>query len=132
MQTDSVQNVSVVEQLQNGFAAHIRARAEHLAEDYLVKNPQEVGGFIGENFFLLDILEEIPRQISKYFGSDQRLVLKVSYQPDYPDSAELWVDILTELSANEALPLLDKFDEEWWLENLDKTDCKLNINLKFV
>ena len=132
MQLDTIENVSVIEQLQTGFTSHTRTHAEHLAKDYIVKNPSEVGDFIGENFFLLDILEEIPNRISQYFGDNQKLTLTVSYEPEFPNSSELWVEVLTELSAKEARPILDKFDEEWWLDNMDRGNFKLNITLKFI
>ena len=132
MQLDTIENVSVIEQLQTGFTSHTRTHAEHLAKDYIVKNPSEVGDFIGENFFLLDILEEIPNRISRYFGDNQKLTLTVSYEPEFPNSSELWVEVLTELSAKEARPILDKFDEEWWLDNMDRGNFKLNITLKFI
>ena len=85
-----------------------------------------------KNRFLFSLLEEIPNKIYEYFGNNQKLSLKISHEPDFPQSSELWVSILTELSAKEALSILEKFDEEWWLENMDKSAGKLNINLKFV
>jgi hypothetical protein len=132
MQTDTIQNNSVVEQLQNGLAAHTRTHAEHLAKDYIIKNPQEVFDFIGENLFLLELLEEIPTQIFLYFGKNQKLNLEILREPDFPDSKELWVSVLTEISAQESRQLMDKFDENWWLKNLDRADCKLNVTLKYV
>lgn len=132
MQIDTVESVSVIEQLQNGFTLHARTHAEHLAKIYIIKNPNEVGEFIGENLYLLDILEEVPGEIYRYFGSDQKLVLKVSAEPDILESSELWIEILTKLSAKEAMPVLEEFDKNWWLENMERANCKLNITLKFV
>lgn len=132
MQIDTVENVSVVEQLQNGFTLHARTHAEHLAKVYVIKKPNEVGEFIGKNLFLLDILEEIPGKIYQYFGENQKLSLKMSYDPDFPQSSDLWVSILTKLSVDEVFPLLEKFDEEWWLDNLDRANCKLNIKLEYI
>jgi hypothetical protein len=132
MQLDPIENISVIEQLQSTFATHTRTHAEHLAKDYIIENPKEVADFIGDNLFLLEILEEIPNKIYRYFGNNQNLALKVSSEPDFPDSKELWVSVLTKLSAQESRQMMDNFDENWWLENLDRADCKLNITLKYV
>lgn len=125
-------NSAVADVLQNGFASRTRTHAEILARDYEIKNPAQVAEFIGENLFLLELLEEIPSEIFVYFGNDQRLQLEILSEPDFPGSKELWVSVLTELSAQEARQIMDKFDQNWWLGNLDRADCKLNIALKYV
>lgn len=132
MQYETLENLAVVDVLQSSFVLHTRTHAEHLAKDYNIKKPKEVADFIGGNLFLLEVLEEIPAQISLYFGESQKLALKVSYEPEVPRSSEIWIEILTELSAKEATNLLEKFDENWWLENMDRTDGKLNVALKFI
>ncbi len=132
MQTETLNNLAIAEVLQNGFATHTRTHAEHLVKDYIIKNPKEVADFIGENLFLLELLEEIPTQIFHSFGNNQKLNLEILGEPDFPDSKELWVSVLTELSAQESRQMMDKFDEDWWLKNLDRADCKLNVTLKYV
>ncbi|MCU0240547.1 MAG: hypothetical protein MUC29_13990 [Pyrinomonadaceae bacterium] len=132
MQLETLDNLAVADVLQNTFATHTRTHAEHLAKDYIIKNPKEVGEFVSENLYLLDLLEEVPSRIYNYFGDNQKLALRVSHEPEFPNSSELWVDILTKLPATEATTLLDKFDEEWWLDNLERTNYKLNITLEFI
>ncbi len=132
MQLETLENVSVVEQLQSTFATHTRTHAEHLAQDFIIKKPKEVGEFVSENLYLLDLLEEIPSRIYNYFGANQQLELRVSHEPEFPNSSELWVDILTKLSAKEATQILDKFDADWWLENMERANSKLNITLEFI
>jgi hypothetical protein len=91
-----------------------------------------VTNFLRKNRFLVPLLREVPEKIYDYFGKDQKLALKVSFESDSPQLSELWILILTRLSAKEALPILEKFDEEWWLENMDRADYKLNTTLKFI
>jgi hypothetical protein len=132
MQLDAIENISVVEQLQSTFASRTYTHAEHLAKDYIIKKPKMVGEFVSENLYLLDLLEEIPSRIYTYFGVNQQLALRVTHEPEFPNSSELWVDVLTKLSAQEATQLLDKFDEEWWLENMERANYKLNITVEFI
>lgn len=103
-----------------------------LINKYVVAKTDEVKKFLLKNQILYSLIEEIPNKISQYFGNNQRLSLKLSHEPDYPNSSELWIFVMTELSAKEALPILEKFDEEWWFEKLDLADCKLNISLEYI
>lgn len=110
----------------------IGEKFDSVSQKYEITEAEGVKNFLSKNRPLILLLEEIPNKIYQYFGNNERLSLKISYEPDFPQSSELWVYILTELSAKEALPILEKFDEEWWLENMDRADCQLNITLKFV
>lgn len=132
MQTDTIQNNSVVEQLQNALAAHTRTHAEHLAKDYIIKNPPEVADFIGENLFLLDLLEEIPAQIRKVFGKKQELILEFFWNPEDPTWHQLHVLLPTKLSVDEAFSMMEKFDDAWWLDNFARADMKLQILKEYI
>lgn len=103
-----------------------------LSEKYEIQKTDEVKSFLSKNRFLISLLEEIPNKIYQYFGNDQKLALQVLYEPDFPESSELWVLIMTELSAKKARLIMNEFDKNWWLKNLYKADCKLNIGLEYV
>lgn len=98
-----------------------------LASEYEIRNPAEVAAFIGKNLFLLNLLEEIPAQIRKYFGAEQKLVLQFFLDPEDASWQRLHVLVPTRLKYKEARPLMDKFSEEWWLDNLIRADSKLLI-----
>ena len=103
-----------------------------LAREYEVRNPREVGKFLRDNLFLFDLLKLIPSQIAKYFGNNAKLALELLNEPDSPSSREIFVLVLTEEAADKARSRMDKFDQKWWLENLDKANCKLNVSLEYV
>jgi hypothetical protein len=105
---------------------------EALKQSYKFCEENFVSSFLRKNRFLIPLLREIPEKLYDYFGKNQKLALKVSFESDSPQLSELWILILTELPTTEAFPILEKFDEEWWLENLDRTDCKLNISLEYI
>lgn len=132
MQTETLENASVVEQLQNSFASHTRTHAEHSAKDYIIKNPQAVADFIGENLFLLKLLEEIPAQIRKYFGKSQELILQFFWNPEDPMWHQIHVLVPTKLSVDEAFSAMEKFDEDWWLDNFARADMKLQILKEYI
>lgn len=120
------------EQLAKSQSRVVDEKIDSLKETFEINKIEDVKNFLLKNRDLFPLLEEISNRIYQYFGDKQKLSLKVSHEPDFPQTPELWVSILTEYSAKEALPILEKFDEEWWLENMDRSAWKLNINLKFV
>jgi hypothetical protein len=140
MQTQTLENKAeiitpyndVAELIDREIHGEMLERINFLAREYEINNPSEVAKFLLENFFLFDLLKEVPGKIREYFGEKQKTVLKISYEPEYPNAAELWVEILTELSAKDAMQILDRFDEEWWFEKVEKSHGRLNITLKFI
>lgn len=120
------------EQIAEKQAKSINLEINDLRSKFEITNFEEVRNFLTKNRFLVSLVEGIPSKIYQYFGIGQKLALQILCEPDFPKSFELWIHILTELSAKKALPILERFDEEWWLENMDKSDGKLNITLKFV
>ncbi len=120
------------EQIAEKQAESINSGINDLRSKFEITNFEEVRNFLMKNRFLVSLIEEIPSKICQYFGNGQKLALQFLYEPDFPQSFELWVHILTALPAKEALSVLERFDEEWWLESIDKSDGKVNITLKFV
>jgi hypothetical protein len=103
-----------------------------LRSKYEISNFEEVKNFLSKNHFLISLLEEIPNKIYQYYKDEQRIALEVFYEPDFPQSSELWVSVLTELSAEEARSIMNKIDEDWWLENIERAKCKMNIGIDYV
>lgn len=110
----------------------LQSEINSLSEIYKFINKEKIKDFILKNSYLLPLLKEFPTQIKRYFGENIKLALKISTEPDFSNSDELWILILTELSAKEAFPLLENLDENWWLDNLERANCKLNIRLEYV
>lgn len=103
-----------------------------LAREYEIRNPSKVAEFLGENLFLLDLLKEIPHKLSKFFGRSVKLAVELVAEPEMPSSKEIFVIVLTKKDAKEARAKMDEFDQKWWLENIDKANCKLNVSLEYV
>ena len=50
---------------------------------------------------------------------------------DAEDNLQLIASIITNRSPDEAFQQLKQFDEQWWLDALDKAEMKLTISLEF-
>ena len=120
------------EQIAKKQTESINSEIKALRSKFETLNFEEIKKFLSRNRFLIGLLEEIPDGIYQYFSDSPKLALKVSYEPEFPNSSELWIEILTKLSAKEATNLLEKFDEKWWLENMEKGNGKVNITVKFI
>lgn len=120
------------QQFQRRRTEQLQKEIDSLRKSYQFISEEEIIRFILKNFYLVTLLREAPTQIKRIYGESVKLILKLSAEPDFLQSTELWVLILTELPASKAFPLLEKLDKEWWLENIDRANCKLNISLEYI
>lgn len=122
-------NIAVVIQT---ITDSISKEIEQLGKLYMMRDPERVLAFYAENRFLYELLIESSEQIKKLFGQDIKLELHLSQEPEFPSSRQLFVLIVTRLTSEEAFPLLQRLDEDWWLDNCDKANHKLNFNLRRI
>ncbi len=102
-----------------------------IVEEFIITNLEVVKPFLKKNGFLLDLLLAARTKIAEYFSGVTPLVLYLAQYPDEGDE-ELYLLIQTKLSANESLLILDRFEEEWWLDILPKAQCKMTIKLEYI
>ncbi|MCL0073755.1 hypothetical protein M1O50_02560 [Dehalococcoidia bacterium] len=89
----------------------------------------EVIQFIKDHSVLLNILFEAPGHIFSIFGRDVLLYLELHRDPT-EDFECLFITIRTSLSSEESLNLLDRLDEEWWLDVDDDISNILEIMVR--
>lgn len=91
----------------------------------------EVYRILAKNIRLKKSIIDAHKVIGRYFRSE-RLVLEVIQDPD-DRSSQLVIFIQTNLSPQEALDKLHKFDKEWWLNTSTKggINRKLCITIEF-
>lgn len=99
---------------------------------YNMRHEFETIYFLHQHPALIDLLLEAPAQIERYFGSSSLLTLELATDPEDPDSTELFVNIGVSLPVDDAIARLDRFDEGWFLAQLERTDGRLNFNLEFI
>lgn len=103
-----------------------------LAREYEIRNPSEVAAFLSENKSLIDLLEEIPAQIRRHFGAEQKLTISFFPDPEDSRSNRLHVLIPTKLSVKDSSALLENFDKAWWLQNERKSLSKILVDVEFI
>ena len=140
MQTETLEQTTakiapfneVAELIDDKIHADMLERINFLAREYEICNPSKVAEFLSENLFLLDLLKEIPAQIQDVFGDEQKLSLEFFLDPEDSTWHRLFVQIPTKFIAKESNDLLDKFRENWWFDNEDRTKSKISVRMRFI
>jgi hypothetical protein len=120
------------EQIAKGRAKQRDERISIALKSFSITSFDEMKRFIEKHAYLIPLIEEIPSKIFEYFKQGESLSLEIVADPDFPQSSELWISVVTNASASEARPIMNQFDIGWWFENLDRAQCKLNITLDYV
>ncbi len=110
--------------------AEIRVASENLEQLYSFRNRTAVIQFIQEHSSLVSLLGEIPGKLQNYFPKEP-LFLEVIADPEAVNNAQLVVFVSTCLGPDEAMERLERFDNDWWLDALDRADGKLGVTLAF-
>lgn len=85
---------------------------------YSIVNTDHVASFIREHPYFVEILFETHRQIVRIFRENiVKVCLEYVRDPE-EDFQGLFVIVKTKLSPKESLDLLNRFDEEWFLDNV--------------
>jgi hypothetical protein len=100
-------------------------------EEYILSKPSSVSDFLQAHPELTALLNEAYQELRKYFSSED-LKLELVADPEIIGDQQLFVYIFTSLSVTDALEKFDEFDEQWWLERIDRANGLLNFNLRFV
>jgi hypothetical protein len=95
-----------------------------------VRNNEAADCFLKGHQYLEPILEEAADRIDDYFPGSP-LVLEVVNDPESTEDRQLVLFIVTDLGPAQAMERLDRFDEDWWVDALDKAQGKLCITLEF-
>ncbi len=114
------------------FLEGIQNFVKQYLDEYEVRDVERVTDFLFKNLSLVDLLLEIPAQIRKYFGTEQKLILSFWLDPEDPTWHHVQVLVPTKLGVDKSGELMDKFDWEWWFDNSTRADSKLTISKEFV
>ncbi|MBW4631699.1 MAG: hypothetical protein KME30_07290 [Iphinoe sp. HA4291-MV1] len=97
---------------------------------YSLKNPVEVLKYLNEKKYLISVLIEAHEKIRKIFANE-KLVLKVLYDPENVGWKNLIIAIHTNLDVDEAFDKLKILDKVWWLDVSFIFGNDLDINIEF-
>jgi len=97
---------------------------------YVFRQPKEVSQFLIKYPFLISLVQEAYGSIRKHFPNS-KLLLEVIADSEAIGEEQLVIFIETDLELDIASKNLDSFDDEWWLDALEKAQGMLCITLEF-
>lgn len=118
-------------EVESSLFLKLQKTIEQLEDFYTLENAVDVKKFLWTHERLIDILSEAHRRIKKIFGEVANLSLELHHDPE-EDFEGLFIIIKTNLSPEESLDLLDKFDEEWWLDVDDEVRKILEVDIENI
>lgn len=100
-----------------------------LEDFYALADQPNIIAFLSKHEYLLDLLFEIPEIVRQHFGSDVRLSLKLSKEPDAVNDQRLFVLIHAVQPLAKAMDLLDNLDDAWWLDRMFDAKGKMSLDI---
>lgn len=100
-----------------------------LQKSFTLCDEDAVLDFIGKNDFLLPLLLDAVPQIKKHF-SRETFRLELLCDPETGND-ELMLYIVTQQDPEMALKLLRKFDQQWWILNVVRSNNRLCIHITY-
>jgi hypothetical protein len=100
-------------------------------DGYILSKPSSIDDFLQAHQELASLLNEAYQELRKYFPSED-LKLELVSDPEIAGDQQLFVYIFTALLVTDALNKFDEFDEQWWLDRIDRANGLLNFNLRFI
>lgn len=105
------------------------ARLSELDSLYHYRGKEQVREYLVAHPPLIDFLQDSYPHLLRCFGPDVTYVLEVVEDPE-GDHRNLFVYICTSLEIEQALSGLDKFDDEWFLNQIGRLNGSVNFNLE--
>lgn len=124
--TDVQQQYSVQDVDESYRYEKIKNDIKRLEGNYEISDSIQIKTFIFNNPFLISILTEAPNQIKKVFGNKVNMSLEIHSDPE-ENNKELFVIIRSKFTPKKARQLIDRLDDEWFLDQLDNTQGYLCI-----
>lgn len=120
------------EEIEVSTVRSLELQVSWVKQFYAFRRSQEVSRFLQAHPFLVPLLLEAYGEIDQYFGPSPDVVLEVITDPESENDRELFALVQTELSPDDALHRLDRFDQEWWLDASPQACCLLNIDVEYA
>jgi len=90
---------------------------------YKLRKANEIRAFLSDNDYLIPLVSDAYSHLQKYFPGST-VFMEV-------ERGDLLISVRTNLSPENAIKELDKFDDEWWLDACIDSRAKLCIMVEY-
>lgn len=101
------------------------------ATPFEVQAPDEALTFLAKHSFLEPLLDEARAEITNLFGPDTTSALELITDPESDGSKKLILYIRPNLTVDEACDRLNRFDRDWWLDEIPRANGLLTVDVDF-
>ena len=105
-------------------------RRDWLRGRYTLRDERAVDDFLLDNSFLVDLLCTVAVKLEEHLLECELFLEVISY-PDSVDDKQLVVSVRADMSDEDTDDALDRFEDDWWLDNLHRAQGKVCIVLEF-
>jgi hypothetical protein len=102
-----------------------------LGERYVYRDRERVLPFLAENPHIVARLREADPEIALRFGERTKVSLDIEDDPEITEAPILIGFIRTSRPSSEALDLLHRLDDEWWILRYKEANDQLLFSLEF-
>lgn len=99
---------------------------------YMMRLPEEIKAWLFLHPSIADVLIEAHSHIIDSFGDTAQIRIQIVKDPEASDFEELIAYIITGLPVPRALESLDQFDNQWFLDQVDRLDGNFNFCLEII
>lgn len=96
---------------------------------YHVSDQVQVAEFLQTNPFVIKTLQEMYPVLRSYFA-DARFELGFDLYDAFSEYTPITVSIISDKSYSEANAILERFDDEWWIERMPQTKGMISVYLE--
>ena len=94
---------------------------------FSIDDRQQVHAYLARHSHLVPLLVDAAAAIRRYFPQDDTLRLEVIDDAE-TKTEQLYAIVRTSLPSDEAERQLDRLDEEWWLDAVERASGELTID----
>ncbi|MGG1553543.1 hypothetical protein [Paenibacillus ferrarius] len=88
--------------------------------------------FLKEHYYLVEIIYAAIDRVYHYFPSESTFCeIDIISDEGLESSKKLFLYLKTTLEPEDAMEFLDNFDDQWWIDMVPETNCKMIIDLEF-
>ena len=102
-----------------------------LGERYVYRDREHVQQYLAAHPRLVPILREADSEIAMRFGKEAVVTLDVIDDPDGFEADTLFGFIQSSLQPKDALEVLHRFDQEWWIGRSTEVKDELGLFIGF-
>lgn len=102
-----------------------------ISHNVIIENQKAVEDFLINNDNVIPHLYDMPEKIEYYF-SNSSITLGVFAEPESEEKLELFIEVETKLSPEEANKNLSALNRNWLLSTEDNGLLEINVTLKFL